>query len=141
MRALLGAASIDANHRDDMDGVGAISKPCRTLFVHAGLHPKWARLGCDGINRRAAQELSRAVPRAGGEPQPAFAPMLSAADGPVWWRGLAEGDEAEACALLDESLSHIKAARMVVGHTIQERGRMRLRRPPRDQLGRLSQRR
>jgi hypothetical protein len=53
--------------------------------------------------------------------------MLSAADGPVWWRGLAEGDEAEACALLDESLSHIKAARMVVGHTIQERGRMRLR--------------
>ena len=39
----------------------------------------------------------------------------------------AEGDEAEACALLDESLSHIKAARMVVGHTIQERGRMRLR--------------
>ena len=98
-----------------------------TLFVHAGLHPKWARLGCDGINRRAAQELARAVPRGGGEPQPAFAPMLSAADGPVWWRGLAEGDEAEACALLDESLSHIKAARMVVGHTIQERGRMRLR--------------
>ena len=36
-----------------------------TLFVHAGLHPKWARLGCDGINRRAAPtRASRARCRA-----------------------------------------------------------------------------
>ena len=61
---------------------------------------------------------SRAVPRARLVHAPSFAPMLSAADGPVWWRGLAEGDEADD-ALLDESLSHIKAARMVVGHTIE----------------------
>ena len=27
-------------------------------FVHAGIHPNWARLGCHGINSRAATELA-----------------------------------------------------------------------------------
>ena len=34
----------------------------RTVFVHAGITPVWARLGCDGINARAARELAEAVP-------------------------------------------------------------------------------
>ena len=33
-----------------------------TVFVHAGAHPKWAALGCDGMNARASAELSRLVP-------------------------------------------------------------------------------
>ena len=108
-----------------------------TLFVHAGLHPKWARGGCDGINRRAAQELARAVPRAGGEPQPAFAPMLSAADGPVWWRGLAER-VSRGGALLDESPSSTSQGGADGGRQARSRSAAREAAPERGRLDRAT---
>ena len=96
-----------------------------TVFVHAGIHPRYASLGCDGINARAAEELSRAVPR-GGERRSfrSRSAMLEDQEGPVWYRGIAESDD---CSELQRSLSALRARRMVVGHTIQEHGKMRLR--------------
>ena len=96
-----------------------------TVFVHAGIHPRYASLGCEGINARAAEELSRAVPR-GGERRTfrSRSAMLEDEEGPVWYRGLAESDD---CLELQRSLSALRARRMVVGHTIQEHGKMRLR--------------
>lgn len=96
-----------------------------TVFVHAGIHPRYASLGCDGINARAADELSRAVPR-GGERRSfrSRSAMLEDEEGPVWYRGLAQSDD---CSELQRSLSALRARRMVVGHTIQDHGKMRLR--------------
>lgn len=103
-----------------------------TLFVHAGIAERFAALGsCEAINARAADELARAVPRsrpsgllAAGRPHGAA--MLEAADGPLWYRGLAESPEPAACAELRRSLGRLGARRMVVGHTIQPHG-MRFR--------------
>ena len=71
-------------------GAGVPSSAGRCSSTPACTRSGTPRLRRHQPPRRAG--FARAVPRAGGEPQPAFAPMLSAADGR---RGLAEGDEAE----------------------------------------------
>lgn len=94
-----------------------------TLFVHAGIAERFAALGCDQINTRAAEELARVVPRSRSSGSVSRgAPMLEAEDGPVWYRGLAEKPAGVACAELRQSLSRLGAQRMVVGHTIQRHG-------------------
>jgi hypothetical protein len=118
-----------------------------TIYVHAGVSPKFASLGCDGINDVAARELRNATPsirqlQVARESRCASRscwpyrrlPMLDDEDGPVWYRGYALEPEAIACPKLEWSLAQLGVARMVVGHTIQEPdngapgiGRMRLR--------------
>lgn len=82
-----------------------------TLFVHGGLHPRWADVGLEAINdgARAFFLGEAAIPRA-----------LQAEDGPVWYRGYAM-DEAP-CAELDAALTRVGARRMVIGHTVQAQG-------------------
>ncbi|KAJ3028544.1 hypothetical protein HDV00_010181 [Rhizophlyctis rosea] len=49
--------------------------------------------------------------------------LLSGSDGPLWFRGLAIGSEAEACAIIDELIRYNPSIkRVAVGHTIQESG-------------------
>jgi len=82
-----------------------------TLFLHGGLSPKYADFSLRGLNERVRQELQ--------EPDPLTALVVQDPEGPLWFRGLAQGDP-----LLVPSLEAILkkhgCRRMVVGHTPTE---------------------
>jgi len=82
-----------------------------TLFLHGGLSKKYGDFSLSDINNRVRQELRDADPRA--------ALMSRDPDGPLWFRGLAQGDPALADDLADV-LRRTGCKRMVVGHTPTE---------------------
>jgi hypothetical protein len=82
-----------------------------TLFLHGGLSTKYGDFSIGDINERIRQELRDADPRA--------ALMSRDPEGPLWFRGLAQGDPALAKDL-DEVLRRTGCKRMVVGHTPTE---------------------
>lgn len=84
-----------------------------TVFVHGGVLPKYAPR-VETINEAGRRWLS-----SGGTPPAA----LLAPDGPVWARDYSVPQPTEqACTDLGVALDELKAARMVVGHTVQARG-------------------
>ncbi len=89
----------------------AIIRVGDTLFVHGGLAKKYGDFSLGDINDRVRQELRDADPRA--------ALMSRDPDGPLWFRGLAQGDPALAGDLADV-LRRTGCKRMVVGHTPTE---------------------
>jgi len=48
--------------------------------------------------------------------------VLEREDSPLWYRGYSTRDDAETCALLTRSLETARVRRLVVGHTVQDRG-------------------
>jgi hypothetical protein len=89
----------------------AIIRVGDTLFLHGGLSAKYGDFSLDNINERIRLELRDADPNA--------ALMSRDPDGPLWFRGLAQGDPALAEGL-DEVLRRTGCKRMVVGHTPTE---------------------
>lgn len=84
----------------------------RTLFVHGGVRPDWARYGIEQVNQEARSWLT------GTGPRPAF---LDADQGPVWSRAYSEPDKPD-CSDLEQVLKILDIDRMVVAHTVQEGG-------------------
>lgn len=101
-----------------MSEAGAIGRSIRTLpiaaqvgdtvFCHAGLLPEWAALGLDGLERERRVAWQR--PRVRGN-------IFHHERGPLWNRLLTLRSEEEIGDELRQSLGHLQAARMVVGHT------------------------
>jgi hypothetical protein len=89
----------------------AILKIGDTLFLHGGLSPKYGDFSLADINDRVRQELRD------NDPQAAL--MSRDPDGPLWFRGLAQGDPSLARSL-EEVLRRNGCKRMVVGHTPTE---------------------
>lgn len=92
-----------------------VAKVGDSLFAHAGVLPVHVEYGLDRINREASAFLAgkaRDLP-----------PMLGDEDGPVWTRryGGTPVDDAN-CELLGRVLKEVGAKRLIVGHTVQERG-------------------
>jgi len=89
-----------------------------TVFAHGGVLPLWARHGVERLNRNVRAWLT------GAADEPAATLGLddgSADDGVMWSRHFAAAPEPLACALADESLSLLRARRMVVAHTVLPR--------------------
>lgn len=84
-----------------------------TVFVHGGLTPRAAELGLARINRDMRSYLLE-----GGE----LPGSLAGDESPVWHRGYAMEVGEAGCAELTRALDLVGARRMVVGHTVQERG-------------------
>ena len=87
-----------------------------TIFAHGGVLPMWAKHGIDRINTEVREWLM------GRTAEPASAQGLddgSADDGVMWSRHFAVDEFVQACAVLKESLSILRAKRMVVAHTRQ----------------------
>lgn len=81
------------------------------VFVHGGISPETAQLGCAEIIDQTRKELR------GGEP-PDNNPDLSLlrrTDGPLWYRGLIDGTATDAD--MGQVLQRLDARAMVVGHT------------------------
>jgi len=81
-----------------------------TLFLHGGISPKYATLPTDEINTRIKTALASDTP--GAEI------LLSDEEGPLWYRGLALGPEADLGAHVDALLAFHGVSRIVIGHTV-----------------------
>ena len=97
----------------------AVARINGVLFLHGGISPETAPLGCDGINAAVAKELAALPP-----PEQA-ATLLSASEtGPLWYRGLALQTEEEVAPILPTILEQMKARAIVVGHSTVLPGRI-----------------
>jgi hypothetical protein len=79
------------------------------LFLHGGLSAELLPLSITDINDRVRAELNREDFE--GEP------LGTADNGPLWYRGLARGDEVAERAALKSVLDHFGAKMIVLGHT------------------------
>lgn len=85
------------------------------VFVHGGLTPESAALGCKGINAEVRRELGEDLAATEQSPKTALA---TSENGPLWFRGLARDDEAAYAPTLDATLRAMGAHAIVVGHTV-----------------------
>jgi len=83
-----------------------------TLFLHGGIGPKYVDLKLQMINERVRDELEDFTKLQGG--------TVMDSDGPLWYRGLAQGDEKALEAHVKAVLQTHQAERIVVGHTPTE---------------------
>jgi hypothetical protein len=88
-----------------------------TLFVHGGVAPVVPAKTLAELNRWVRQDLFPGNPPGGGKD----------AQGPLWFRGYALGQEESAEQGLDEVLKRFGAKRMVMGHTTDRDGKVRTR--------------
>ena len=90
------------------------------LFLHGGVSPSVAPLGCSGINDSIRTDLTTGFEKFRATPLETFA---GGEEGPLWYRGLARDDQ-----LPDEAVTKIleaaKAKAIVIGHTVTENGRI-----------------
>jgi hypothetical protein len=93
------------------------------LFIHGGINPATAALGCEGINETVRSELKE-LPVDGAR----LATFLATReDGPLWYRGLAVENEATIAGDVTSMLERLQARAMVVGHSVTANGRITTR--------------
>ncbi len=80
-----------------------------TIFLHGGIGPKYADMAPDVINQTIRKELSFFTREA--------ALLATDEEGPLWYRGFAEGNEQTTAPLVDAVLQNLGSARIVLGHT------------------------
>ena len=101
----------------------AVVKINGILFVHGGISPAAAALGCEGINDTVRNELKE-LPTDGARLS-TF--LLTREDGPLWYRGLAVETGATLASELTATLARLQARAIVVGHTVSPNGRIATR--------------
>jgi hypothetical protein len=85
-----------------------------TVFVHGGVLPHIVAYGLERLNQETRNWIRRET-----ECPPT---VLLAPDGPVWSRHYSDEPDDEDCRLLEQTLDMLGAERMVVGHTVQDKG-------------------
>lgn len=86
-----------------------------TIFAHGGVVPRWARYGIDRINAEVSAWLM------GKTPEPDSSLGVDDGDRVMWTRQFSAGVDERDCAVLEESLSILRARRMIVAHTVHKR--------------------
>ncbi len=84
-----------------------------TLFLHGGISPKYGDFALRDLNERIRRELA--------DPDPLTALVSQDPEGPLWFRGLAQGEPALA-SHLEAVLTRLGSRRMVVAHTVVTEG-------------------
>ena len=102
----------------------AVVKIDGVVFLHGGLTPEVAALGCQAINETIRREVTADLDRTR---ESALQSLSGREDGPLWYRGLAREDEATLAPKVDEVLRVLGARAVVVGHTPRETGRIEVR--------------
>jgi hypothetical protein len=105
-------------------GLPVVARVNGVVFVHGGLTPEVAALGCPAINETVHREITTDIDKTRQNPQTALA---TGADGPLWYRGLASEDEATLAPKLEQVLQAMDARAIVVGHTVTKTGRIQER--------------
>jgi hypothetical protein len=79
------------------------------LFLHGGIGPNYAASNAREINKQAREAFRDFNRLKGG--------VLVDSEGPLWYRGLANNEEAAEMPHLEAVLSSFEAKRIVIGHT------------------------
>ncbi|HET9360745.1 MAG TPA: metallophosphoesterase [Vicinamibacterales bacterium] len=93
------------------------------VFLHGGISPDTASLGCAGINAAVRKEMA-SLP-ASAEQRKSFISLGET--GPLWYRGLALDPEETLATTLPAILDQMEARAIVVGHTTVLPGRIKTR--------------
>jgi hypothetical protein len=93
-------------------GHNAIVKIGQAVFLHGGIGPKYAAYSLKMINDRVREELDDFQKLQGG--------MVTDPDGPLWYRGLAGGDEPSLEENAKKVLANLGVERIVIGHTVTD---------------------
>ena len=91
------------------------------LFLHGGVSPRVAPLGCSGINAGIRADLTTGFEAFLKAPLDTLA---GAEDGPLWYRGLAREGDAAFESEVAKVLEAVQARAIVIGHTVAETGRI-----------------
>src|SRR6266516_727188 len=92
-------------------------------FVHGGISPAVAPLGCAAINEQVRRELTADLDKTRANP---LASLAARPDGPLWYRGLAQ-EPATFAPQVTDVLGRLGARALVIGHTVVDSGRIRTR--------------
>jgi hypothetical protein len=93
------------------------------MFLHGGISPAVAPLGCAEINDQVRRELTNDLDKTRANP---LASLAARADGPLWYRGLAQEPDTFA-PQVTEILAKAHARAIVVGHTVTPTSRITTR--------------
>jgi len=85
-----------------------------TLYLHGGIGAAFLAFDADAMNRAVIAAL-RHEPEAPGGPHD----ILWSDQGPLWYRGMAQNDEAAEAANVAAALAHFGVRHIVLGHTKQ----------------------
>jgi hypothetical protein len=102
----------------------AVVKINGVAFLHGGLTPEVAKLGCASIDETLRREITADIARTRAQP---LASLAAREAGPLWYRGLAKEDEAAFASEVDEILRAMQARAIVVAHTVTGDGRIHAR--------------
>ena len=91
------------------------------VFLHGGLTPEVAALGCDAINETVRREITDDIDNTLKDP---LASLAARENGPLWYRGLAKEDEATLLPSVERVLQLLGARAVVVGHSVTGTGRI-----------------
>ena len=81
-----------------------------TLFLHAGISPKWAATAKRTLNATIRRELA--------DPDRLIPGMTSSIEGPLWYRGLAQLEEEAMRPHVESLLQFHSVSRLVIGHSV-----------------------
>jgi len=101
-----------------------IAKVNGVAFVHGGLTPEVAALGCEEVNARVRRELNEDVALTVKDPSSTLA---AGEKGPLWYRGLAKDDESILAPQVDQVLKSLGVRAIAVGHSVTGDGRIQAR--------------
>ena len=93
------------------------------VFVHGGISAAFAATKCDAINERLRREITGDMDKTRAAP---LASLAGRADGPLWYRGLAQEPDAFA-PQLDDILAKLRARAIVIAHTVTTPGKITAR--------------
>jgi hypothetical protein len=94
------------------------------VFVHGGLTPEVAGLGCEAVNDAVRRDITRDIEKTRAQP---LASLAAGEAGPLWYRGFWKADEGTLLASVEQVLSSLGARAVVVGHTVTGTGRIQTR--------------
>ena len=99
----------------------AVARVNGVLFVHGGISPEVASLGCPAINARVHADLTKDIDRTLAKP---LESLVARADGPLWYRGLAQMPDPSFRPAVEAILSRMEARAIVSGHSVVAGGRI-----------------
>jgi len=102
----------------------AVARVNGVVFLHGGLSPEVAPLGCKKINKTVRREITGDFAKTRQDP---LATLVAGENGPLWYRGLAQEDETVFAPALEQILLTMDARALVVGHTVTVTGRIQSR--------------
>ncbi|KXN74530.1 Metallo-dependent phosphatase [Conidiobolus coronatus NRRL 28638] len=89
-----------------------------TVYAHGGITPKWAEFGVEKMNQNTISDLHRKSTSQLKKVE------LFNFEGPTQYRGYARDAEPGICKTLETALKSMRVNRMVLGHTVQQNGKI-----------------